>query len=237
MITITTGARGRSAERAFASAVGDALDVVADRLRVDAALGRAHLELAAVVETQQLVGVAMLLVVVDQPRVRRRRDDAVERAAELELADVSVEHDRLAPARAHARELTDPLEGVERVAAQEVLGSFDRAAELAVLVAPVLATLRLAREVEVVVRRPPRRAGRAREHDSQDVAMLVLVDERAVEQELGRRPRRVPGVEVGIRARRSRRLETLEPPKRVAQLALEGEEVVVRRSSRASGGS
>ena len=58
--------------------------------------------------------------------------------------------------------------------------------------------------------------------------MLVVVDEGAVEQELGRRPRRVPGVEVGIRARRSRGVETLEPPKRVAQLALEREEVVLR---------
>ncbi len=48
--------------------------------------GRTELALAAVVEPEQLVRVAMLLVVVDQPRVRRRRDDRVERPLERDVA-------------------------------------------------------------------------------------------------------------------------------------------------------
>ena len=126
----------------------------------------------------------MLLVVVDQARVGRRRDDPVERAGQVEVAGIAVQHLGLAPARAHARELSDPRERVERVAAQEVLGALDRAADLLVLVAPVLADLRLAREVEVEVRRPACRASRPREHDAQDVGVLVLVDEGAEEREL-----------------------------------------------------
>ena len=86
--------------RTFASAAA-ILHVVADRLRVDAALGGAQLQLAAVVEPEQLVRVAVLLVVVDEAWVRRRRDHAVERPGQVELPRVAVEHDRLAPPRAH----------------------------------------------------------------------------------------------------------------------------------------
>src|SRR5438034_1473765 len=107
----------------------------------------------------------MLLVVVDQPGVRRRGDHAVEGAAELQLASVAVQDASYRSTRAHARELADPRERVERVAVQEVLGALDRSAGLAVLVAPVLPDLRLTREVEVEVRRPSRGAGSARQHD------------------------------------------------------------------------
>ena len=120
--------------------------------------------------------------------------------------------------RAHAREGADPLERVERVAAEEVLGALDGAARLPVLVAPVLADLRLAREVEVEVGRASGGAGGAREHDAHHVTVLVVLDQRAVEDELGRGFRRVPRVDEGVRPRRSRSVEGLEPAQRVAQL-------------------
>jgi hypothetical protein len=71
--------------------------------------------LTPVVETEQLVRVAMLLVVVDQPRVRRRGDDGLEAAGQLRLARVAVQHVGLVPA-AHARELLHPgrIRGVVR---------------------------------------------------------------------------------------------------------------------------
>ena len=49
------------------------------------------LVLAQIVEPEQLVGVAVLLVVVDQSRVRRGGDDGVERPTELDLARVAVQ--------------------------------------------------------------------------------------------------------------------------------------------------
>ncbi len=106
--------------------------------------------------SQQLVGVAVLLVVVDQPRVRRRRDDGVEASAPLQLTGVAVQHGRLPPARADACKLLDPLQRVEGIPAQEVLGAVDRPALALVLVAPVRLVLRRAREVEIEVRRQPR---------------------------------------------------------------------------------
>src|SRR4051812_4847699 len=55
----------------------DALGVRGERRARCPRSGGAELELTAVVERQQLVGVAVLLVVVDQARVRRRGDHAV----------------------------------------------------------------------------------------------------------------------------------------------------------------
>ena len=54
----------------------------------------------------------MLLVVVDQARVRRRRDDGVERAAEVQVPRVAVVDGRVARGRGR-RERLDPLERVE----------------------------------------------------------------------------------------------------------------------------
>src|SRR5437763_146605 len=63
----------------------DPVDVRGEcRLR-RAALGCADLARAQVLEAEQLVGVAVLLVVVDEPGIRRRRDDGVERTRQVEL--------------------------------------------------------------------------------------------------------------------------------------------------------
>ena len=74
---------------------GDALDVRLDRLPADTPRRPPELALPTLVQAEQLVGVPVLLVVVDQPRIRRRGDDAVERAAEIELARVAVPHRRV----------------------------------------------------------------------------------------------------------------------------------------------
>ena len=128
-------------------------------------------------------------------------------------------------ADAHAGELHDPRHRVEPVTAQELRRRLDRTACPLVLVAPVLPELRLAREVEVEVRRPPRRAGRAREDDAQDVRVLVLGDERPEAQQVVARRRCVPRVDV---RRRSAGLTftPLEARERVPHLALEHERIV-----------
>ena len=74
---------------------GDAVDVGLDRLPADTPCRPSELALPALVQAEQLVGVAVLLVVVDQARIRRRGDDAVERATEIELARVAVPHRRV----------------------------------------------------------------------------------------------------------------------------------------------
>src|SRR5207302_11300895 len=99
-------------------------------------------------------GVAGVYVVGDQPGIRRRGDDPVERPAPDELTRVAVADEGFATAGAGAGERLDPGERVEGVPAQEVLGPLDRSALAAMLVAPVRLELRRAREVEVEMRRP-----------------------------------------------------------------------------------
>ena len=110
---------------------------------------------------------------------------ASKRALEWEPAGVAV--DRPPPPRpaADAGERLEPRERVERVTAEEVVGALDRPALALVLEAPVRLGLRLLREVEVEVRRQPRRPRRAREHDAQDVRMLVVADEDPEGEQLG----------------------------------------------------
>src|SRR5919198_55785 len=62
-----------------------------------------------------------------------------------------------------------------------------RAARAAVLVAPVRPALRCAREVEVEVRRPSCRPGRASQDDAEDVAVLVLADQLSEREQLAPR--------------------------------------------------
>src|SRR6185312_16619956 len=111
-----------------------------------------ELALPSLVQVEQLVGVPVLLVVVDQPRIRRRGDDAVERAAEIELARVAVPHRRVCILSPRRRERLEPVERVQRVAEEEPPRLGDGAAGAAMLVAPVRLDLRLAGEVEVEVR-------------------------------------------------------------------------------------
>ncbi len=79
------------------------------------------------------------------------------------------------------------------------------------------------------MRRLTRRARRAGQHDAEHVGVLVLIDEGAEEGELGCGTRREPLADVAGRPRRPVRLEGLQAAQRVAQLALEREEVVLPR--------
>ena len=112
-----------------------------------------------------------------------------------------------------------------------MLGAVDRPALALVLVAPVRLTLRNAREVEVEVRREPRRPRGAGEDDPQDVRVLVVADDRAPEEKLGRRPRRepIPRVRRTVTETGSgTRTCLLQPGAGVAELLLERELVVTR---------
>src|SRR6478735_12070241 len=93
---------------------GDAVAVRLQRRQRRPRGRRADLPLAPVVEREQLVRIAVLLVVVDQPRIRRRGEDPVERPRERLFARVAVQHRRVALRVAHAREILDPHERVAR---------------------------------------------------------------------------------------------------------------------------
>src|SRR5581483_4932877 len=214
----------------FAQDAGDPAAVRGECVATGPARRRAELELAAVVEPEQLVGVPMLFVVVDQPRVRRRGDDSVVGAVPVDDARVPVQDRRVAPEPPDARERLDPREGVERVPTQELSRGADRPALASVLVAPVRRELRPAREVEVEVRRPSRGARGARKDDAQDVRVLIVADEAAPEEQLrgglGRVP--LPHVRRSVVAEGHVRRVALESGAGVAELALEDELVVAR---------
>jgi hypothetical protein len=107
-------------------------------------------------------------------------------------------------------------------------GALDRSADAPVLVAPVLAVLGGAREVEVEVRRHPCGARRSSEDDTQDVGVLVAVDERAEPEQVLDGLRREPLGD--IRAwRAGLPLPALQSRERVAHLALHDEQVVAAR--------
>ena len=220
-----------SDERAFARTCGNAVDVVLDRGPTRAARRPAELEVTPLVDAEQLVGVAVLLVVVDQARIRRRGDDAVVRAFEIDRAGVAVQHPRDAAVGPDGRERLDPLQRVERVAQQEPAGRLDRLALAPVLEAPVGLELRLARELEVEVGGAPGRAGRAGEHDAQHVGRADLLDERPEVQQLLCGRGREPGAHVGRCAARiaSARLEGLRLGVRPEQVATQRLEVVRAR--------
>ena len=78
------------------------------------------------------------------------------------------------------------------------------------------------------MRRQPRRARRAREHDPQHVGVLVVADQRAEAQQVFARLRREPRAHVRRRVARVA-LAALEARERVAQLVLEHEGVVLAR--------
>ncbi len=138
-----------------------------------------------------------------------------------------MQHLGLSPARAHARELLDPGERVERVAAEEMLGALDRPADPLVLVAPVRLQLRRAREVEVVVRRSARRPRGTGQNDAKDVLVEVLADQVTEGEELATGLRREPLG--GIAGRLGAAVECLDPPHDLADLRLERKEVVPPR--------
>ena len=96
------------------------------------------------------------------------------------------------------------------------------------LVAPVRALLRRAREVEVEVRRPASRSSRAGQDDAKDVAVLVLGDQLPEREQLARRLGREPPPHVAARGV-ARRAEHVEAADHLAQLPLEDEKVVAPR--------
>jgi hypothetical protein len=169
----------------------------------------------------------VLLVVIDQPRVRGRGDDCVEHTGELELARVAVQ-DLDAALRPHARELLQARQRVERVAADEVVGLLDRLAFALVLVTVVWPGLRDLREVEVEMSGQPRRPRSAREHDPQHVGMLVLADQRPEAQQVFARLRREPRANVRALVARLA-VPTLKARERIAQLVLQDERLVLVR--------
>src|SRR5207237_3238925 len=120
-------------------------------------------------------------------------------AAEVELARVSVQHGR-PRAAPYAPERPDPPERVEQVAAQKRRRRLCRPADPLVLVAPVLAAARLAREVEVEMGGTAGRTRRAGEHDAEHVGVLVAVDEGPKAEQLAHRLRREPVADVRARA-------------------------------------
>src|SRR6478672_4102923 len=138
----------------------------------------------------------MLLVIVDQSRIRRRREDSVEPPRQRFRAHVRVNHRRLAPTTSHTSELLQPCQSVERVTTKELRSSLDGTALAPVLVAPVRLELRLLRKLQVEVCRATGRPRRTGEHDSQNVGMFVVVDDRAESQELPRRLWCVPPPEI-----------------------------------------
>ena len=229
----TTQTRPPTVERAprVREHLGDTGDVLLDRGAAGAARGAPELEVAALVEAEKLVGVAVLTVVLDQARIRRRRDDAVVRPLEIDRARVAVQHPREPPVGTHGGEGLDPVERVERVAEEEAAGRLDGLALAPVLVAPVGLETRLAREVEVEVRRPAGRAGGAGKHDAEDVGGAHLVDERAVVEQLLGGGRRVPGSDVRRRLARvaATRLECLSLGVCPVEVAAQRVEVVGAR--------
>ena len=159
MTTTTTRTPTKLVRRALEH-LRDARDVLRDRRLRRAA---AEFERAEVLEPEQLVRVPVLLVIVDQARVRRGRDHAVERAAEVEHPCVAVEHARGPPALAHTGERLHACHGVERIATQEVLGPLDGTTLPLVLVAPSMTAPGCPRKIEVEVSlRRAERAARAR---------------------------------------------------------------------------
>jgi hypothetical protein len=97
----------------------------------------------------------------------------------------------------NAGELPDPGNRVERIAAEKLSGRLHGTAHAAMLVAPVRLELRGPRKIEIEVRRAACRSRGACEDDSEDVCVLVLIEDRAPEQELGRGFGGEPEADVG----------------------------------------
>ena len=214
------GAPGRTASRTRGDTRRDPGGVLLDRGTARAACRGADFALPPVVEGEQLIGVPMLLVVVDQARIRGRRDDTVVRAAELHVARVAVEHDSRPPLVANGGERLEPRQRVEQVPRQELLRTLHRRARSAVLVAPVRADLRHTREVEVEVGRQAGGSRGAGEDDPQHVCVRVLREQRAEVQELGGGLGREPAracIRSAARTRGRAASERRPPPARAAR--------------------
>src|SRR5688572_28831125 len=209
----------------------DTVHVRADGLAADAVGRPAELVPSPLVHAEQLVRIAMLLVVVDQPRVRRRRDEGVERPAEVERARVSMQDRRARVGIANPREALDAVERVARVAEQKPSRLLDRPARPAVLVAPVRLHWRGPREIEIEMGRSAGGARSPRKDHAKDVDRCDALYELAEVQQLRRGVRRVPGTDEGRRVRRitAAGLECGRLVARPQKVAAQGIEVVTSR--------
>src|SRR5439155_16326694 len=117
----------------------DSIDICLDCAAARPVDGGPQFELAQIVEAEQLVGRPVLLVIVDQTGIGRRRDEAVEYGAVGELARIAMHDRRLAALRSPLCELLDSHQRVERVPAEERERGLDGTALALVLVAPVRA--------------------------------------------------------------------------------------------------
>ena len=110
-----------------------------------------------------------------------------------------------------------------------MLGPLDGTTVASMLVAPVLPTLRLLREVEIEVRRAPGGACGSRQDHAEHVCVLVVVHDRTEEEELVDSARGEPGLDVAGRPLRRAAAEALEAPQSVSDVALQREGVVRAR--------
>src|SRR5437588_3796711 len=95
--------------------------------------GRSNLLFTAVLQSEELVRVAVLLVIIDQAGVRRRRDDAGRLQRQTSIASIAVNHfDRLRGP--NGRERPNTANGVARVPLEELPGFLDRPTRPLVLV-------------------------------------------------------------------------------------------------------
>ena len=125
---------------------------------------RADLVGRARLQTEQVEGVRVLRVVVEDPDVGRRGDDAVEPRRQQGTAGIGVQH-LPGSSAAHGRKGLDAPQHVRRIAAQELRGTLGRRAHAPVLVAPVGRPYRFGGMVERVVPDEPRRAGGPAQHE------------------------------------------------------------------------
>ena len=136
----------------------------------------------------------MLLVIIDESNIGRRRDQHIDRW-QLDRLRIAINDMRIgsAPQR---REFGDAFERVERVAPQEADCIGCRRADAIVLVTVVRFGLRLARKIEIEMRRQPRGPGGARQDDLQDVLVFILLDRVAKQQQGAQRVGMIPGAQV-----------------------------------------
>ena len=130
----------------------------------------------------------MLLVVVDQTRVRRRRDDAGWANLEIHFARIRVKH-RNPQFGLESGESSKPADRVERVTPQKLHRLIDRPTGSLVLVAVVLTASWQSRKVKIEVSRLSSRSSRPRQDDASNIPHRVIetLNRRAIREQLAER--------------------------------------------------
>ncbi len=130
----------------------------------------------------------MLLVVVDQPGVRRRRDDACRAISEVNLARIGVHH-RNPSVGLESGKSSQTADRVERVPPQKLHRLIDRPAGSLVLVTVVLTASRQSRKIEIEVSRLSSGPSRPRQDDAPNISNRVIetLDCRTIREQLAKR--------------------------------------------------